>query len=209
MVGGVVKLDTASDGQPKTAAGAKAGSGNGKIEAALDAGDYRRAVLLCSAEHGAVIGRICMAMLGSQQDAEDVTQETLIDAYDGFGGWRRDGSLRAWLLAIARRKCARLIEKRTRRGAKLRLVHDADKAPTSDDGAERQLMFKQRALKARAALESVRPSEREALLLRYGAGLSFREVGLACGIEEAAARKRVSRAVASLRETLREEGQDR
>jgi len=50
----------------------------------------------------------------------------------------------------------------------------------------------------------VRPTEREALLLRYGAELSFREVGEAVGVDEATARKRVSRALARLRELVKE-----
>jgi RNA polymerase sigma-70 factor (ECF subfamily) len=41
-------------------------------------------------------------------------------------------------------------------------------------------------------------------LLRYEAGLSYREVGEACGVDEAAARKRVSRALARLRELVKE-----
>jgi RNA polymerase sigma-70 factor (ECF subfamily) len=40
--------------------------------------------------------------------------------------------------------------------------------------------------------------------LRYEAGLSFREVAVACGVDEAAARKRVSRALSRLRERLSE-----
>lgn len=207
MVPGVIKLDPPGGQRtidtPKTV--------DEEIAEAIDGGDLRRAVVLCSREHGAVIGRLCMSMLGSQHDAEDVTQETLIDAYHALSSWRREGSVRSWLLCIARRKCARLIEKRVRRTAKLRLVHDADRSVSSDDLTEKQLLLRQRALAAREALEAIRPSEREALIMRYGAGLSFREVGEACGIEEAAARKRVSRAIATLREnlqSLQEQGRD-
>jgi RNA polymerase sigma-70 factor (ECF subfamily) len=203
----VVKLERAeepTDAQ-KVASGGRRKPGEEEIAKALADDDRRRAVVLCSRHHGAAIGRLCMAMLGSQQDAEDVAQETLIDAYGALASWRGDGSIRGFLMTIARRKCARLIEKRARRTAKLRLVHDAEQAPPSDDQIDRQLLVRERAERARAALEGIRPSEREALLLRYGAGLSFREVGDACGIEEAAARKRVSRAIARLRETLAEE----
>jgi RNA polymerase sigma-70 factor (ECF subfamily) len=63
---------------------------------------------------------------------------------------------------------------------------------------------RRRAEAARALLARVRPTEREALLLRYEAGLSYREVGEACGVDEAAARKRVSRALARLRELVKE-----
>ena len=49
------------------------------------------------------------------------------------------------------------------------------------------------------------PTEREAVLLRYEADLSFREVGQACGIDEATARKRVSRGLDRLRTIFAEE----
>ena len=212
----VVRLEpgeSAGDSQsPEQSSDGQAASGgrsreqiDGDIASAIDDGDAQKALLLCARHHGPALGRLCMAMLGSQQDAEDVTQETLLDAYHGFDGWRREGSMRSWLMTIARRKCARVVEKRVRRTAKLRLVHDAQRDPGSG-GTEKELLLKQRAARARGELDKLRPSEREALLLRFGAGLSFREVGLAIGIEEAAARKRVSRAIQNLRETLREEG---
>lgn len=207
MVPGVIKLDPSQQqGGPKPAGKLK--PADEAIAEAIDKGDLRKAVVLCSREHGATIGRMCMSMLGSQQDAEDVTQETLIDAYNALGSWRREGSVRSWLMSIARRKCARMIEKRVRRTAKLRLVHDADRSASSDDITEKQVLLRERALRARDALGEIRPSEREALILRYGAGLSFREVSEACGIEEPAARKRVSRAIATLRKNLLEQGKD-
>jgi RNA polymerase sigma-70 factor (ECF subfamily) len=204
---GVVKLGEPADAEAgeEGAAPSRTLDGDAAIVAAIDAGELRRALVLCARHHGPAIGRLCMALCGSQADADDLVQETLLDAHDALAGWRREGSLRSWLMAIARRKCARLLETKHRRTARLRLVHDAARAPGSDDAPERLLMLRERAESARAALEAVRPSEREALLLRYGAGLSFREVAASCGIDEAAARKRVSRAIASLRETLREE----
>ncbi|HET7608416.1 MAG TPA: sigma-70 family RNA polymerase sigma factor, partial [Gammaproteobacteria bacterium] len=52
------------------------------------------------------------------------------------------------------------------------------------------------------ALEKLKPSEREALALRYVADLSHREIAEACGLDEAAARKRVSRALDRLRSVM-------
>jgi RNA polymerase sigma-70 factor (ECF subfamily) len=209
----VVRLEPGGDAgeSQQQAEGAKSGGRSreqldAEIAGAIDEGDAQKALLLCARYHGPALGRLAMAMLGSQHDAEDVTQETLLDAYHGFESWRREGSMRAWLMTIARRKCARLVEKRARRTAKLRLVHDAQPSEPGSGGTEKELLLKQRAVRARGELDKLRPSEREALLLRFGAGLSFREVGLAIGIDEAAARKRVSRAIANLRETLREEG---
>jgi RNA polymerase sigma-70 factor (ECF subfamily) len=175
------------------------------IRDAIERGDGRHALTLCTRLHAAAIGRLCMAITGSQAEADDLTQETLLSAYDGFSGFRGEGSIRSWLLGIARRRCARHIERRSRREAKLRLVHDAAQQPETDE----LIAARRQAQAARAALERVRPTEREALLLRYVSELSYREVGAACGIEEAAARKRVSRAIATLRDVLGSKEQER
>ena len=66
--------------------------------------------------------------------------------------------------------------------------------------------MRRRADHARKALEELRPTDREALLLRYVGELSYRDLGAACAIEEQAARQRVSRALARLREVLKAEG---
>ena len=90
---------------------------------------------------------------------------------------------------------------RNRREARLRLVHDTGRGP---DAAQLALN-RERAERARAALAKLKPSEREAVVLRFEGGLSFREVAVACGIDEAAARKRVSRALSRMRADLVEE----
>ena len=74
--------------------------------------------------------------------------------------------------------------------------------PSQSSEALEAVVQNERATSARAALAAIRPSEREALVLRYLGELSFREVGEACGIDEAAARKRVSRALAKLRDIV-------
>ncbi len=161
-----------------------------EILAAIAAGNDRLALALCARHHAAAVGRLCMALLGS-------AAETLLDAHAGFAGFRGESSLRGWLLSIARRKCARHLERTARRQTKLRLVHDSGRGD-----AEELIQARERAERARSALCRIRPSEREALVLRFVGELSYREVGVACGIDEAAARKRVSRAIAKLREAV-------
>ncbi|MBN2194524.1 MAG: RNA polymerase sigma factor [Polyangiaceae bacterium] len=171
------------------------------ILAAIASGDLRTALSLCAHLHGRALGRLCMALVGSQAEADDLIQETLLTAHDGFAGYRGEGSVRGWLLGIARRKCAHAVERRVRRDKKLRLALESDHPPPTDELLGRR----RRAEQARAALDAVRPTEREALVLRYVGELSYQEVGRACGIDEAAARKRVSRAIARLRAALAED----
>lgn len=169
-----------------------------QIAEIIAARDHRAALRLCACHHSAAIGRLCMALVGSQAEAEDLVQETLLDAHDAFDTWRGEGTLRAWLFAIARRKCARYLERRVRHSSRLRLVHDAERQPEADH----VLLERERAEAARAALATLRPSEREALVLHFVGEQSFRDVAQACGIAEAAARKRVSRALCKLREAV-------
>lgn len=168
------------------------------IMALISQGQHREALARCAKAYASPLGRLCMALTGSQAEAEELVQETLIAAYDAFPSFRFESSVRSWLYGIARRICGRHNEMKNRRQARLRLVHDTGRGVDAGELA----LERERAIRARSALAALKPSEREAVVLRYDAGLSFREVALACGVDEAAARKRVSRALMRLRESL-------
>ena len=159
-------------------------------------GKHRDAVALCVREHGPAVGRLCMALLGSQPDAEEVLQETMLAAYAQMASWRGEGTVRAWLFGIARRQCARRFERGARERRHLRVVPESAATPAVSIDVMR------RAEAVRAALGGLKPSEREAVVLHYQGELSFREIAELCGIDEAAARKRASRGLARLRKTL-------
>jgi len=169
-----------------------------ELERLVRGGDARAAAGMCARLHGAAIGRLAMALTGSQADADEVVQETLMAAHDGLAQWRGEGSLRAWLFGIARRMCARRLETRTRQERRLHLVKVEEAAGTP----EAELHARREAARVRELLEKLRPSDREALVLRYQAELSYGEIAAACGIEEAAARKRASRGLDRLRELM-------
>ena len=57
----------------------------------------------------------CYRMLGSLADAEDLTQETFLKAWNAFDGFEGRGSLKAWLYQIATRLCLDTIRQRKRR----------------------------------------------------------------------------------------------
>lgn len=170
-----------------------------RIAAYLMASDPHGAVALAARDYGAAIGRLCFLLLGSQSEADEAAQETLIAAYHSARSYRADGTARAWFYGIARRICAQRVATRLRQSRRLTMLledelHGPD-ASVLHDNAERDA-------RVRAALDSLSPSDRELLVLRYDAEQSFRDIADTLGIDEAAARKRVGRALMRMREHL-------
>jgi RNA polymerase sigma-70 factor (ECF subfamily) len=163
----------------------------------IQGGQHRDAIASCARDHHVILGRLCMALLGSQADADEAVQETLLRAHRAMATYRGEGSIKAWLCGIARHVCAHVLETR-RRGRELLEV-------VPSQGEQRDAFAaRQRARQLRDALATLKPSEREAIVLRYVADLSHREIADACAIDEAAARKRISRALARMRAVMQE-----
>lgn len=139
------------------------------------------------AEHGAVVLRVCRALLTSQ-DAEDAAAETFLSALRAYPRLRPDSDVRAWLVTIAHRKAIDVHRTRARSAVPLAELPERPSAPAepSDDGlwdAVRTLPEKQRA----------------AVAYRYVADLPYAEVGTLMGTSEAAARRNAADGVKALR----------
>ncbi len=172
------------------------------IAVMVQEGRHRDALAACARAHGTILGRLCMALLGSQADADEATQETLLRAHRAMATYRGEGSIKAWLCGIARHVCAHTLETRRRSRELLEVV------PAEEMSEDARTLFatRRRTRAIRDALAQLKPSEREAVVLRYVADLSHREIALACNLDEATARKRISRALARLRTVMPQEG---
>jgi RNA polymerase sigma-70 factor, ECF subfamily len=198
VTGNMQVLATVLPTADESGTGSRSGTSIDAIAALIRDGHHRDAVATCARTHHVVLGRLCMALLGSQADADEAVQETLLRAHRAMASYRAEGSVKAWLCGIARHVCAHMLETR-RRGRELLEVVPAEAE------ARDELALRRRARQLRAALDKLKPSEREALVLRYVADLSHREIAEACGLDEAAARKRVSRALERLRSMMPDE----
>jgi len=186
------------DGMETAVATQLTGEPTDPIAALIRDGSHRDALAACAKAHGGILGRTCMALLGSQADADEATQETLLRAHRGMSSYRAEGSVKAWLCGIARHVCAHMLESRRKQRELLEVVPES--AAAHDEFAVRR-----RSRAVREGLARLKPTEREALVLRYVADLSHREIAVACNLDEPTARKRISRALARLRSVMPEQ----
>jgi len=131
-------------------------------------------------------------LTGHADDAEDLVQEALLEAYAALGTLRDPARFRAWLFAILRHKCYTYLQQR--KAATLPLE---DYAETLADPAGLPPDLPIADLIARLPL-----AQREILLARYLHDMSYREIAVAFHITEMTARVRCLRARAELRKLL-------
>jgi RNA polymerase sigma-70 factor, ECF subfamily len=137
------------------------------------------------------VWRLC-TVLGSPQIVEDLVQETYLRALAGLDGYRNEGSVRSWLLGIARNVCADSIRRRrSRERLRERLAGQRDDtrpAPTGVDDLVRALP----------------DDRRDAFVLTQVLGLSYDEAASAMGCPIGTIRSRVARARADLAAAIRQ-----
>src|SRR5262249_49596152 len=132
-------------------------------------------------------------------EAEDAAQQTFLSAYKALlaGATPRDGE--AWLATIARHECLRRIRARMRGSLP---VVDVE---LEDSRANVHELVLDRVAAARLWREIGRlpQQQREAVLLREIAGLSYEELGVLMGVTQSAVESLLFRARSRLRDRLR------
>jgi RNA polymerase sigma factor (sigma-70 family) len=159
------------------------------------AGD-ERALKECEVRFGPLLLAYTRRYVGPD-DAEDVVQRVMIEAWNGRGRYDPQRPLEAWLLAIARRRSIDLL--RTRRTAVVEL--DAMRDLSGDDGRELADRFVW-AHQVRSALAELPEVQREALVLAYFGGLSQSQVAARVGAPLGTIKTRMARGMDRLAEIM-------
>ena len=151
------------------------------------------------AEHGAVVMRVCRALLGPV-DADDAWAETFLSALRAYPELRPDSDVRAWLVTIAHRKALDSIRATNRHAAPMAEVPETGSTASHRDHATAT----SDAMALVDALATLPFKQRGAVVYHHLAGLPYREVGRLLECSEAAARRSASDGLASLRARYRE-----
>ncbi len=140
---------------------------------------------------------IAQALAGNAADAEDLVQET-------FAGmlktrFRREASVRTWLVQILVRRVALL--RRSQRWPRRHQSLESDTAdvPTSDSDHPHATAGSEARLDLATMLASLSPEHQAVLVLRELEGLSYAEMAAALGVPRGTVESRLHRARAELR----------
>ena len=150
------------------------------------------------------LGRIyayVRAQVGTSADAEDVTAQVFMNAYQAYARFEvRNTTPAAWLFRIARNATLDHFRASGRR-EKLRRTIEHQPVAEADPAGQAEERIQYQALLAQVALLPER--QRDAISLRHS-GLSFDEVGKLMDCSEDAAKMLYHRAVKMLRAALPE-----
>lgn len=156
--------------------------------------------------HQSRVFRYCLSLSRDPAQAEDLLQETFVDAMRGYDGFRGDASALTWLLTIARRRFLRM--HRPRAGAPREteelMTLGLEAGWGSPETLESTLDAETSRAELQRALLALNHADREVITLRDLEELSTREVAEILQLSESAVRVRLHRArlkfVAQLRQ---------
>jgi RNA polymerase sigma-70 factor (ECF subfamily) len=144
--------------------------------------------------------------IGNHHDAEDLTEQTFLQAYRHFERARRESNgrpLRPWLIRIAHNLAANYHRDKARRPtAALENVEPV----SHPHGTERVVEGRERMREVMAGLEHLSDDRREALIMRFSLGMSNREIARALGRSDGATKVLIHRSIKQLQEGLEAAG---
>lgn len=146
------------------------------------------------ADHGAVVLRVCRAVLGPT-DAEDAWSETFLAALRAWAELPDDANVRAWLVTIAHRKAIDARRSEARRAIPVDAV--PERPTRAEDGPGAALPDEA----LWSALAALPDKQRLCVAYHHVAGLPHADVALLVGGTPAAARRAAADGIATLRRT--------
>ena len=118
--------------------------------------------------HAAGVYRYVYAVLGNHADAEDVTQQTFLNAYRAMAQGTKPRKAENWLLTIAHNEVRRHFRRTLGKPMEVELDEElADPTPDVDDPSLADVL---------RALQHLPPSQRAALVMREFEGRSYAEI---------------------------------
>jgi len=143
--------------------------------------------------------RYLRSLSRSDDDAADLTALAFERAYGAIHRYRSQrGSFAGWLYRLARNVA---IDEHRRRRPLQSLMSLGESEPVDHRTPEREALQREQHAELLSRIRQLPPPQPEALALRYGAGLTAKQIGEVLGKSEEATHKLLQRGLAALKET--------
>lgn len=176
------------------------------VHASIEAKDAHAALRELERLYGDALYRYIRTMIGSDDAAHDVWQNTFLQTFRDLSTFTGRSSAKTWLYQIARHRCLDELRSARRRQKRFTLTAVAPVIPDSAPGADERIRDRERYATLEKCVQALAPEARAAVLLRYMEGFSYDEMAEICSEKAATLRARVSRAMPVLRRCI--EGED-
>lgn len=151
---------------------------------------------------------LCARIGGSRTEADDLTQDTFLKAYENLASFRGDASPRTWLYRIAHNRSVtftrRLKRWRMTRGPEGEDLPELPELTTDPD--DRGVETRDLARRAQRAVAQLPPKQRTAVVLRTTREMPYAEIAEVMGTSLSTAKTNVHHGLKKVRAWLEEEG---
>lgn len=151
-------------------------------------------------EHADRVYRLAYRLSGNPYDAEDLTQETFIRVFRSLNSYQ-PGTFEGWLHRITTNLFLDMVRRRSRIHMEA-LPEDAERVPGSRPSPEQEYADSRLDPDLQAALDSLAPEYRAAVVLCDIEGLSYEEIGVTLGVKLGTVRSRIHRGRQAIRDYL-------
>jgi len=142
--------------------------------------------------------------VGNHHDAEDLTEQTFLQAYRHFERAQRESDgrpLRPWLIRIAHNLAANLYRDRSRKPVtNIEAIAEPDALHTTEDIVEGREDLR----RILDGVQDLPDDRREALIMRFSLGMSNREIARALGRTDGATKVLIHRSIKQLEQMIAE-----
>jgi RNA polymerase sigma-70 factor (ECF subfamily) len=126
--------------------------------------------------HQDVVFRVAARIVGSDDEAEDVTQDTFLRAFHRLERYRGDAPFRTWLLRIAHNTAVTHLTSRRAVTQPFDRAHEDVAAAVAEGGPAERLERRERLARLDTKVKGLSPGHRAVLVLRDIEGLSYDEI---------------------------------